>query len=193
MTFFQQLHAHTANLHYDGPDNSGKKIIIDAAEIAPGEFEVMAMYRSGGTIECKTVCGLANAQTVYDRMVKRHTQPPEEEIYRPLTGKYAKLRNDLCEALCIGRDAEAADPEDGGSCNFDSAAIRLPYWSEKLVERAAQEAGTSCFTWKAWGAKFYVFHPDSRSQANARSRNAEAMARALRAMGYDAVDYCQLD
>ena len=39
----------------------------------------------------------------------------------------------------------------------------------------------------------FGFGPNSRAQANARSRNAEAMTRALRSMGYDAMDYCQMD
>lgn len=110
-----------------------------------------------------------------------------------LTGKYAKLRDDLISALAAGRAAEDANPEDGGTCNFDSAALQLPYWNGAMVEQAAREAGTRCFVWALWGSKSFVFGPDTRAQGNARSRNAEAMAEALKRMGYVATMYYQMD
>ena len=110
-----------------------------------------------------------------------------------LPGKYARLRDDLRAALEAGRAAEAADPEDGGTCNFDAAALSLPRWSADLIRQAAQEAGTGCFSWDCYGKRLWVIGPDTRAQGNARSRNAEAMVRALQAAGYDALDYCQMD
>lgn len=193
MTFFDQLHANTAHLHYEGPNAAGRQIIIDAAEMQPGKFEIMTMYPGGREIECETVYSLDGAEAVYSRMVQQYTRKPEKPEPKPLTGKYAKLRDDLREALRIGRAAEDAAPEDGGTCNFDAAAIRLPRWNSALIEQAAQEAGSHCFDWNLWGTKSWVFCPDTRGQANARSRNAEAMTRALQAMGYDAMDYCQAD
>lgn len=112
---------------------------------------------------------------------------------KPLTGKYAQLRDALITALEAGRAAEAANPEDGGTCNFDSAALQLPRWNAALVEQAAREAGTHCFVWTLWGSKSYVFGPSTRAQGNARSRNADAMVAALRQLGYDAYEYCQMD
>ena len=61
------------------------------------------------------------------------------------------------------------------------------------VVATAKEAGTGCFIGNCYGSRQFVFGPNSRAQANARSRNAEAMTRALRSMGYDAMDYCQMD
>lgn len=61
------------------------------------------------------------------------------------------------------------------------------------TEEAAEEAGTSCFDWHSFGGKTWVFCPNTRGQGNARSRNAEAMVKALKAMGYEAFDYCQMD
>ena len=110
-----------------------------------------------------------------------------------LNGKYAKLRDDLKAALNAGREAEAKNPEDGGTCNFDSAAIKLPRWNKALVLQAAEEAGTRAWEWNLWGTRMWVFVPDSHAQANARSRNAEAMVKVLTALGYDAMDYCQAD
>lgn len=50
-----------------------------------------------------------------------------------------------------------------------------------------------CHSWQLGSSRLWVFVPNSSAQANARSRNAEAMTRALAAMGYDAVDYSQMD
>lgn len=193
MTFFDQLHARTEHLHFEGPNTAGRQIIIDAAEMQPGKFEIMTMYPNGKEIECETVYTLQGAEAVYSRMLQQYTTKPEPEAPKPLTGKYAKLRDDLREALRIGRAAEEADPDDGGTCNFDSAAIHLPRWNARLIEQAAAEAGTHCFDWTLWGSKSWVFSPDTRGQANARSRNAEAMTQYLKSVGYDAIDYCQAD
>lgn len=109
-----------------------------------------------------------------------------------LSGKYAKLRDDLRVALQAGRDAEALNPEDGGTCNLDAVAVRLPRWHSAKVKHAAKEAGTSCFEWYLWGTVSFVFTPDTTAQGNARIRNAESMKVALKAMGYDAFDYCRM-
>lgn len=60
-------------------------------------------------------------------------------------------------------------------------------------QAAQQEAGTGCFTWSLFGKKRFVFRPNTSGQANARSRNAEAMTDALARMGYQAFCYQQLD
>lgn len=164
------IHASTAHLHFQGIDTAARPIVIDAAALSPGKFEIMAMRPDGREIECQTAYTLAEAEAVY-----------------------AALRDALREALRVGRAAEDADPEDGGTCNFDSAALHLPRWNAALVRRAAQEAGTSCHSWQLGSSRLWVFVPNSSAQANARSRNAEAMTRALAAMGYDAVDYSQMD
>lgn len=137
----------------------------------------------------------AEALAAYDKIRAAHLPDNERSADKPapLTGRYAQLRDDLRAALQAGRAAEEADPEDGGSSNFDSASLYLPRWNKAKVEQAAKEAGTGCFTWKLFGQLRYVFRPDTHSQGNARSRNAEAMTAALCGMGYDACDYCQAD
>lgn len=110
-----------------------------------------------------------------------------------LTGRYAKLRDDLIDAVAAGIAAEEKNPDDGGSMNFDSAAIRLPRWNSEKVEQAAREAGIGCWKWNLYGTVMFVFGPKTKSHANARSRNAEAMTRYLKGIGYDAMDYCQAD
>ena len=193
MNFYEKAHQQTGHLHYEGLTVSGSNIIIDAAELYPGIFEVMAFHPSGRELASSTAYSLHEAEQIFNKLLTRYTVQPVAPKITPLSGKYAKLRDDLVTALKAGRAAEEANPEDGGTCNFDSAAISLPRWRSALVERAAQEAGTRCFGWDLFGGRRYVFIPNTSAQGNARSRNAEAMVEALKSMGYDAMDYCQMD
>ena len=99
----------------------------------------------------------------------------------------------LRAALAAGRAAEAANPECRGACNFDATAVTLPRWRAESVERAVQESGTTCYNLKRPGGTVWIITPDTHAQANARSRNAEAVTAALRAAHWDASDWCQLD
>jgi hypothetical protein len=110
-----------------------------------------------------------------------------------LTGKYAKLRDDIRTALEIGERAEAENPDDGGTCNLDCVMLTLPRATESKVVQAAHEAGWHIRKSRFYGQTVYMLNPRTNGQANARSRNAEAVAKALRDMGYDAMDYCQMD
>lgn len=111
---------------------------------------------------------------------------------KPLTGKYAKLRDDLIAALDIGAKAETG--EDGGTCNVDAPAILLPRWTRNLVKRAAREAGTECFEWNLYGSRYFVFQPRTRAIGNDRSRNAEAATSFLESCGYERVIcYSEID
>lgn len=112
---------------------------------------------------------------------------------KPLTGRYAKLRDDLKIALAAGQEAAAAYDTDEGTCNFDAAALILPRWNRKLLKQAAEEAGTVCSEWSGWIKSAYVFHPRVRAQGNPRSAAAEAMTEKLKELGYDALTYYQMD
>lgn len=178
-----------ASIKHEEYTYNGRRVILDAAEIYPGEFETMILRASDGyEIDSKTTSSKEVALAAFDTFRKAY--PPDVAT---LTGKYAQLRDDLKKALAAGVAAEAADPEDGGTCNFDSAAIYLPRWNARKVEQAAKEAGTFCSDWQLFGHKHFVFCPITHAQANARSRNAEAVTAALKAMGYEAIDYCQMD
>ena len=166
----------------------GRPILIDLARF-DGAYEAIVMdSRTSDDLECFRSSDLGEAIAAFRGMLKKYPSSPA-----PLKGRYAKLRDDLRKALAAGKAAETENPEDGGTCNFDSASISLPRWRSSLVEQAAAEAGTGCFTWSLFGGSRFVFSPDTRSQGNARSRNAEAMTEALRSMGYDAMDYSQMD
>lgn len=167
----------------------GKKLIINLADLG-GVYETIAMRPDGTDLDMGRFTALNDAIDHYHKLVKRYSESTE----KPLTGRYAKLRDDLKKALAIGVQAERDNPEDGGTCNLDAVAIDLYRWKGALVEQAAKEAGTRCFDWYLYGRKRgMVFAPQTNSQANARSRNVEAMGLALRDMGYDTECYYQMD
>jgi hypothetical protein len=186
----------TTSIKHEEYTHNGRRVILDAAELCPGIYEIMLLRSDDGYELEAVITGTATeALEAFDKIRAAHLPDSEQpdKIPAPLTGKYAKLRDDLKKALEAGRAAEDADPEDGGTCNLDAASILLPRWSASKVEQAAKEAGTGCFTWSLFRQKRYVFRPNTYAQGNARSRNAEAMTAALRSMGYDAFDYAQMD
>ena len=193
MNAYEIAHQNTTGLHYTGPGRHGNQITIDAAELSPGIFEVVALRADGLEMDSVTASNLIEARDNYHKFMRKYVAPEPKRVISPLTGKYAQLREDLKKALEAGRAAEDADPEDGGTCNHDSASICLPRWIAAKVEQAAKEAGTGCFTWNLYCSRRFVFTPNTRAQGNARSRNAEAMTAALRSMGYDAMEYSQMD
>ena len=126
----------------------------------------------------------------------RHPYHKEPQQPKPLTGRYAKLRDDIITALAIGRAAEAQELQrngDGGTCNFDSPALILPRWNAAKIQQAAKEAGTSAYKWTLYGSVRWIIEPDSRCQAEPRSVGAEAMRDVFAALGYDASMYYQAD
>ncbi len=93
--------------------------------------------------------------------------------------------------------ALAADPgpeADGGTCNFDTPAIRLPGIRERFIRECATAAGisASAFDWLGGRRWFFVFVP-MNGQANRRSIMAEAACRRLKQLGLPAAMYCQAD
>ena len=107
--------------------------------------------------------------------------------------KYEALIEALKRAAAAAREAVARDPEDGGTCNFDAPAIALPRWKEEEVKAAARAAGVGCYTWKLYREKLFVFPLRIGGQGNSRTRAAEAAEKSLRADGYEATMYYQMD
>lgn len=187
---FEQMHQNTASLNYEGKSNDGREIIIDAAEIETGKFEIMVMTPSGHEIETRFAYSVEDAKEDFDQLMQKHVISKPEPKPVELKGRYVKLRDDLEKAIAVGRSAEDLNPEDGGTCNFDAPAINLPRWKIEAVEEAAKAAGSGCFRWRPG---CYVFRINSGAQGNARSRNAEAVCNELRKMGYDAHMYYEMD
>ncbi len=163
----------------------GKAAILSTAELAPGVYETMVASPDFGT-EYKVLHNTSEEGALADfkRLRKTYHVPP-------LSGKYAQLAKDLKKAAAAGL-AAARLSDDGGTCNFDAATIKLKGWHRAKVEQAAKEAGVRCFEWNLWGCKSYVF-PIGSGQGNARTAGAEAMSRHLKSAGYDAGMYYSMD
>lgn len=174
----------------------GKPLVIDTSALpnyhggpgGPTVYETMALRSPGGIdLDCVTTHDPAEALRNHAAMLKKFSGQPDA----PLTGKYAKLRDDLLKAYAETEHIEQT--EDGGTCNFDAPTLRLPRWNSKKIEQAAREAGGSAWKWELWGTASWVFSTRSSGQANRRSRRAEAISAALKRMGYDAGMYCAMD
>jgi hypothetical protein len=109
----------------------------------------------------------------------------------------------IAECLRAARfAAEAIDnTDDGGTCNFDSPAFRIPRVSEKLIQEAAALAGVDCcsFQWFARKRWYWVHGSFLRGQGNWRSRTSHAATKALREAAaehcpqMEVCEYCQMD
>lgn len=164
---------------------SGKAAILSTAELAPGLYETMLASPDFGT-EYKVLRNTTEEGALADFKSLRKAYH-----VAPLSGKYAQLAEDLRKAAAVGR-AAAELSDDGGTCNFDAASVRLDGWIRAKVEQAAREAGVGCFVWNLWGSKSYVF-PIQSGQGNARTAGAEAMSNHLKNAGYAASVYYQMD
>lgn len=184
--------------HFEGRDKSGKPIIIDVADLnslshidhGAGRYEVMAMRPGGHEIDCETAPTLEQAAKLYAAMVDRYVLKDGEDA--PLTGKYAKLRDDLRAAYA--ETAYLETTEDGGTCNFDAPVLHLDRWNGAKIEQAAKEAGGSAYKWTAGSTVMgWVFSANSSGQGNRRSRRAEAISAAMKKKGYDTGMYYAMD
>ena len=164
---------------------SGAAAVLSAAEVAPGEYEVMLASPDYGTeYAVRRSTSEAWAICDYNHLRAQYHVPA-------LSGRYAKLADDLRQAAEIGHQT-ASRSSDGGTCNFDSVSLHLKGSNRSQVEAAAGQAGVGCFVWNLWGSKSYVF-PLAAGQGDARTAAAEAMRDFLRSAGYEASVYYQMD
>ena len=103
--------------------------------------------------------------------------------------KYKQLTVDLCKAKELATHCDLSD--DGGTCNFDSAMLRLPRWQKEKVEGAVRDAGLRAFFHDR--SKCWVISVPVPAQGYARTKQAELMSEQLRADGYAAYVYYQMD
>lgn len=172
---------------------NGRRVILDTCELTPGKYETMLLYSNGHEIASRTSSTEADALADFDAIYQAHSADPEIKRTepKPLTGKYAKLRDDLRKVYEIGK-AAAAQVEDGGTCNFDAPSILLPRWQSAKIEQACKEAGCGCFEWECFNRRWVICFRIA-GQAYKRETAAESMTKALTAMGYDALTYCAID
>ena len=168
----------------------GKNIVVDTCDLGEhynARYETMALDKKGNEIECIRSVSLRDADRVHRLMVEKYKEQKEE-----LTGKYAKLRDDLIAAYNETEYLE--DTEDGGTCNFDAPVLHLDRWVASKVKQAAEEAGGGAWQWRS--GKYvmgWVFSTRSSGQGNRRTRRAEAIAKAMEAKGYSVSVYYQMD
>lgn len=169
---------------------NGRRVILDTCELTPGKYETMLLYPNGHEIDCRTARTEADAIADFDELLTAYPADTKPAAPKPLTGKYAKLRDDLIKAHAVALDA-AAQVEDGGTCNLDAPSLLLPRWQSAKVKQACEEAGGDYFRWGY--SNRYVICLRLPGQAYKRETAAEAMTKALADMGYDALTCCAID
>lgn len=170
--------------------HNGKKIIIDLAEVPAdfgGPFEVIAMYPGGLDIEIANYSDFGEAVAAYNAMRNKYA----DNSPAPLHGRYKTFKDHLWIALFEGVQAENGD--DNGTSNFDSVAVYLPRWREKLVMQAAEEAGTHCTKYHDCTGTYYVIAPTTNAQGRRRTQNAKAIRETLEYFGYDTMVHYRAD
>lgn len=164
----------------------GTAAILSTVELAPGQYETMLMSPDCD-VEYAQLRTTDEAQAISDFNHLR-----KQYHVAPLSGKYAKLAEDLKAAAAYGLEA-AAGSDDGGTCNMDAVSLILPGWAKAKIEQAAKAAGVGCFLWNLYGSKSYVFSLRCGYQGNARTKAAEAMETHLKDLGYSTLMYYQMD
>lgn len=170
---------------------NGRRVILDTCELAANRYETMLLYPNGHEVTSRTARTEADAIADFNDLLTAYPADTKPAAPKPLTGKYAKLRDDLRKVYELGK-AAAAQVDDGGTCNFDAPSISLPRWQSAKVKQACKEAGCGCFEWKSFGRR-WVIRFRIAGQAYKRETAAEAMTKALAGMGYDALTYCAID
>jgi len=164
----------------------GINLLVDAAVVGK-RYEIMAFDDHGTDYDCVIVKTLDEVEDAFWRMVRKFSYEPAV-----LTGRYAKLRDDLKDALEVGKAVEDSAGKDYGTCNFDGTGVYLIRWNHDLVRQAAKEAGTYAHGWEI-GSGWWVFSPVTHSQGNPRTMNAEAVTASMGNKGYKVLGYYQMD
>ena len=123
--------------------HNGRRVILDTCGLASNHYETMLLYPNGHEVTSRTARTEADAIADFNDLL---TAYPADTEPKPLTGKYAKLRDDLIKARAIALEA-AAQVEDGGTCNLDAPSLLLPRWQSAKVKQACEEAGGDYFRW----------------------------------------------
>lgn len=177
----------TTKIRQDKIMNSkGEQLLVSTVRFPNGKYET-GVFDSGmedlAVVQCwDEDCALR----IHDEYIAEYEAKAVE-----LPERYKKLAESLKVAVEAAK--AVAGGEDGGTCNFDSMSLDLPRWNQNLIELSAKEAGIRVFDTKIFRHKYYIFSVPFGGQGNARTRQAEAMAQAMKSAGYDASVYYQID
>lgn len=179
---------HLDDLHAEFGTGS-KTIIVDVCQFTDstfgpaGRYEVFAMRRDGKELAEYTTMDYAEAVEKYRKFVRKVA--PEK--YRPLI-------------QAIEQASEAADAirdgDDGGTCNFDDPALKVPDgMTFQQVKACAMAAGINAIRWKPVknGPIFAILSVKVHGQGNLRTEGAEAAHDVLNGLGYDCTMYYEMD
>jgi hypothetical protein len=84
--------------------------------------------------------------------------------------------------------------EDGGTCNFDTAIIKLDRWREEEIQQVSKETGIRIGErLSGWHKGFRFVFTEMYGQANRRTRMAEAAYKSLEKDGFEVSMYYQAD
>ncbi|WP_141676593.1 hypothetical protein [Pseudomonas bananamidigenes] len=102
-----------------------------------------------------------------------------------------RLKEAISLAIEIGKKADSEYPDDSGSCNLDSVAIKM----KGVRQSAIDSAGLPGYLAPANSRhtrRLYLPNPSS-GQANRRTETAEAMANSLKEQGFECYVHYQTD
>ena len=101
----------------------------------------------------------------------------------------------LTLALLAAKSAASQhnNDDDGGTCNFDTAFIRLPRWNRQQTIKAFENAGLRTDVCNIFGGTAYMVFGCYTGQGNRRTNQAEAVRDALQDAGYECSIYYQMD
>lgn len=102
--------------------------------------------------------------------------------------------NDLAQALKEAYSrAQEVSIEDGGTCNFDTPQLILTGWREAEIREAFDAAGLRCYIQKSGKSHVVDVMDCTKGQGDLRTEMAEAARDSLKASGYEAYVYYQMD
>ena len=96
-------------------------------------------------------------------------------------------------AIFAAGNAVKYNPEDSGTCNFDSAMVKKEKgftYDETIA--MFKECGLYAYKGSGWN-KGWIIIPGNYGQANARTRWAEAFKKSLERQGFETSMYYQCD
>ncbi len=164
--------------------SSEQPLLVSTVQLPSGKYETGVFTSDWDELELSQCQDVTSALKIHREYIARYAAAE-------LSGRYKRLADDLKAAVKVAE--LAADGEDGGTCNFDSLMLYLPRWNGTMVKQAAEDAGIRAFSSTCFGCKCWLFGVPSGGQADRRTRQAEAMAQVMKAAGYTAGVYYQMD
>lgn len=178
------------SIRHDEYRRHGKQVIIDTALIGD-DYETVVMYPGGELLAEAHNATEAEAIKAHEDFTTKYILDDGLLPDVKLSGKYLRLVDDLKAA------AEAAeafkDYDDGGTSNFDDLMLSLPRFEEIKIKAAAKRAGLTASAGRCMKQKIYRILPPHGGQGFRRTKQAEAMAEVMRARGYEASVWYQMD